>query len=239
MHCSRFRFRPVVTRALVLISSLCASCTATPLPLPPEMDPSHMELRAASQDWVTFSGREGVLDPPAVHRLLVTNRERTATPILFETEPTGAFLVEISGALDDVYLFSSRNDGEENEPILECTTNGRGGVRSTDSPPDAPDPLDRDGDGFPAEEDCDDEDPTVNPATPEICDGRDNDCDGELDEGCSTCTNDADCGDELFCNGAERCLVGVCSRGEAVSCDDSDPSTFDFCSEISRSCASE
>ncbi len=55
---------------------------------------------------------------------------------------------------------------------------------------------DLDGDGFtPADGDCDDNDPNVNPAMPELCgDGQDNDCDGAVDEGCQ-----------------EDCVVSGCS----------------------------
>jgi len=41
--------------------------------------------------------------------------------------------------------------------------------------------LDQDGDGFPYPEDCDDRRIDVNPDAEEICDARDNDCDGEVD----------------------------------------------------------
>jgi hypothetical protein len=42
---------------------------------------------------------------------------------------------------------------------------------------------DSDGDGFCAgEEDCDDSDPSVSPESSEVCDGKDNDCDGQIDE---------------------------------------------------------
>ena len=50
-------------------------------------------------------------------------------------------------------------------------------------PPQAvSDALDPDGDGAPWPEDCDSTDPSVYPDAPEICDGLDNDCDGDIDE---------------------------------------------------------
>lgn len=43
---------------------------------------------------------------------------------------------------------------------------------------------DEDGDGYtPSDGDCDDNDPSINPSADEICDGQDNDCDGEIDQG--------------------------------------------------------
>ena len=37
--------------------------------------------------------------------------------------------------------------------------------------------TDEDADGFPADADCDDNDSSVYPGAPELCDGKDNDCD--------------------------------------------------------------
>jgi len=44
-------------------------------------------------------------------------------------------------------------------------------------------PVDIDNDGFDTSVDCDDSNPEVNPGAEEICDGVDNNCNGELDEG--------------------------------------------------------
>jgi hypothetical protein len=58
---------------------------------------------------------------------------------------------------------------------------------------DTGDLTDADGDGYYAWEDCNDRDPLVYPGSSETCDGRDNDCDGEIDEGATvTLYRDAD-----------------------------------------------
>src|SRR3989344_18274 len=45
---------------------------------------------------------------------------------------------------------------------------------------------DRDGDGSADQQDCKPDDPSVYPGAPEICDDKDNNCDGRTDEGCAT-----------------------------------------------------
>ena len=53
----------------------------------------------------------------------------------------------------------------------------------------------------------------------------------------SPCTEDSDCDDGLYCNGAEFCHpVGECRRPPAPDCDDDDDCTIDTCIEETDSC---
>ncbi|MFT5679921.1 MAG: hypothetical protein ACI8RZ_000826 [Myxococcota bacterium] len=87
---------------------------------------------------------------------------------------------------------------------------------------------DQDGDGYTTDEDCDDNNSLVNPAAVEICDGSDNNCDGEIDEGVSsTYYSDSD-GDGF---GDNDDFVEACDQPEGYvptgnDCDDASGTTY-------------
>ena len=55
-----------------------------------------------------------------------------------------------------------------------------------------PGAREEDGDGHVAREDCDDADPAVHVGVAEVADGRDQDCDGQVDEGLDGVDEDGD-----------------------------------------------
>lgn len=63
---------------------------------------------------------------------------------------------------------------------------------------------DEDEDGYPSTQDCNDNDPMVNPGASELCDGRDNNCDGTVDD--------------IEPTPCEK-IIGVCSRISSICVD--------------------
>lgn len=113
----------------------------------------------------------------------------------------------------------------------------------------APCSLDSDKDGYTPPYDCDDVNPIVHPGAEEICDGKDNDCDGLIDEGCFTCTvewdrdgdsfiacNDCDDHDRtVYPGAAELCdrkdndCDGIIDEGCCICYNDNDRDGFSDC----------
>ena len=106
--------------------------------------------------------------------------------------------------------------------------------------------VDADGDGWWAGSDCNDSDTNTFPSADEICDGVDNDCDGNVDEGLTvTYYTDADA-DGFGVDGTE--ITGTCTQppGTATQggdCDDADDTVFpnapELCDGIDNDCNGE
>lgn len=100
-------------------------------------------------------------------------------------------------------------------------------AESTDKPDTASDVVDVDGDGFTGDDDCNDEDGTVYAGAAELCDGVDNDCNGDTDDNAADAATfylDADAdgfGDDVVTTAACSLPAGYADAGG--DCNDADP----------------
>ena len=133
------------------------------------------------------------------------------------------------------------NSTNSTDKITENDVSNDGSSNDTDLLQD----LDLDGDGYLASEECDDSDVLINPSAVEVCDGIDNNCDGQIDEGVTTrfyWDNDED----NFGNPNES--LTACSAPEGFvtvgnDCNDDDPAIYpsapEQCNEIDDDCDEE
>ena len=114
--------------------------------------------------------------------------------------------------------------------------------KDTSTPEDTGTPTDDDGDGYPLHEDCDDGDAAVHPNADELCDGVDNNCDGEVDEGLTGTLYEDNDGDGFgdITTGREECLDAGGMVEDATDCDDSDasinPAAEEICNGLDENC---
>lgn len=120
-------------------------------------------------------------------------------------------------------------------PDTDADSPGEDSSPDTSMSSDSAGSVDADQDGYTANEDCDDFDNDVYPGAAEECNGEDEDCDGDVDEGVTT-TYFADADGDGFGDSAET--EDACSRSSGYvendeDCDDSDaavnPSATEEC----------
>jgi hypothetical protein len=105
--------------------------------------------------------------------------------------------------------------------------------------------ADADGDGYPSEVDCDDDDAAVHPSATELCNGIDDDCDGLVDDADPKVADpgtwyvDAD-GDGYAGTAVRACLQPADAGARAEDCDDGEPSihpgAVETCDGVDQDC---
>lgn len=112
---------------------------------------------------------------------------RAASPARLGPEarprPVHRSLLPVGGLAAVALLAGCGWDGAPDAPSGAGTAPGQAVATQTTPLPPALG-VDEDGDGYSGILDCDDTDPYVHALMSEECDGRDSDCDGEVDEGC-------------------------------------------------------
>ena len=121
------------------------------------------------------------------------------------------------------------------------------GCSTANTTTDVPEKIieDADGDGFSSEEDCDDSNSLVSPAAEEVCDGADNNCDGQIDEDVQTdffADSDLDgFGNPTLIASACEAPSGFVSNGS--DCDDTDENSYpgaeEICDDVDNNCNEE
>lgn len=152
---------------------------------------------------------------------------------------------------DVAFIFNGLQVGEHTVRLQVTDSDGETGEDVVAFVVDTGSQVDADEDGYVASseggDDCDDDDPHINPDAEEVCDGRDNDCDGSVDEGLETSSWYPD--DDGDGYGAEAGVLDSCDQPsgyveENTDCQDTEatihPGAEDVCDDgIDSDCDGE
>jgi len=126
---------------------------------------------------------------------------------------------DFNGLIDEVRIYNYVLSGDEIQEIYDGTGTS----------------VDEDEDGFSPPEDCDDSDDTVYPGATELCDGADNDCNGEVDDITNTYWVDGDgdgYGDPANEVDLIACSTPIGYSDNSDDCDDADATVYPGAPEL-------
>ncbi len=132
-------------------------------------------------------------------------------------------------------------DGGGSSDTGSVGTDGSDGGDGSDGA-DGSEEVDEDGDGHGVGTDCDDGDAAIHPDAEELCDGVDNDCDGDTDEGTLVMVYGDRDGDGYGApgTGTEACAPGEGQADNDFDCNDDDaavsPEGTEVCNESDDDC---
>ena len=128
--------------------------------------------------------------------------------------------------------------------MLACSSNNKTTIGEEPTDTSVAQVLDADNDGYFSDEDCDDSSSSVNPGVPELCDGIDNNCDGQIDEDVMT-TFYADVDEDGFGNTdvvSQACEAPPGYTPISNDCDDNNdevyPAAPELCDGLDNDCDS-
>ena len=142
--------------------------------------------------------------------------------------------VLIESSLDSTFTFTGLLPMTDYEIRIDASFEGCGPLTTILSCRTA-DFIDADDDGVGSELDCDDNNDNIFPGNIETCDGIDNDCDGEIDEGLTVVTYFEDADGDGFGNGAvmlDSCTEIAGFVTDNTDCDDNNPDVNPSATEL-------
>jgi hypothetical protein len=181
---------------------------------PTEGTVSPASLTFTSDNWttpqtVTVTGIDDALADGDVAYTVITHPAVSGDPVYNSLNPADVSVTNLDNETNTYYR-DSDGDGHGNpDDSIESCAAPTGYVSNSD--------------------DCDDTNAQINPGATEKCDGKDNDCDGQIDEegatGCTTYYKDSD-GDTYGVNGDTKCLCTSAppyTANQGGDSDDTDP----------------